>query len=349
MSGIGVYDVSVGIIAIMLAVSGILLGLGYAFNDKKLKEFGRDELLQSLINGAIVGFLFVAFSGSGFFTLLVNTLANSQSLAASCPAVMNVNYAICFAYNYLVGLSPISINGASYPSLMDVSLPLLIGLSVSYTTLSLVSSLQFSAGIISISLTSVLSPLLAQLSYLINVLTFAITGIEAQAILLKFIAITAVPVLLPVGIVLRALYLTRRLGGAIIAITIGLFVVFPLTYVFNAELTSSYFNTTNASTTDSLVSSLANMKDGAMSAVLNINSAQNSTSRNGILSSLSDTISGLMGGAEALFKELASAVAFLIIDIFFLPVFSLILTAISIKEFARLLGSEASFGRLFIY
>ena len=40
MSGIGVYDVSVGIIAIMLAVSGILLGLGYAFNDKKLIGHG---------------------------------------------------------------------------------------------------------------------------------------------------------------------------------------------------------------------------------------------------------------------------------------------------------------------
>ena len=349
MIGVGTYDISVGIIAIMLAVSGIVLGLGYATDDKRLKEFGRDELLQSLINGAIVGFLFVAFSSSGFFTLLVNTLANSQPITASCPAFMNVNYAICFAYNYLVGISPVSINGASYPSLMDVSLPLLVGLSVSYTTLSLISSLQFSIGILSISLTGMLSPLLTQLSYLINALTFAITGIEAQAILLEFIAITAVPVLLPVGITLRALYFTRRLGGAIIAITIGLFAVFPLTYVLNAELTSSYFNATNAATTDSLVSSLSNMKGSMMGTVSGISVAQNSTARGDILSSLSGTISGLVGGAEALFEELASAVAFLIIDIFFLPVFSLILTAISIKEFARLLGSEASFGRLFIY
>ena len=349
MIGAGAYEVSVGIIAIMLAVSGIVLGMGYATDDKKLKEFGRDELLQSLINGAIVGFLFVAFSNSGFFTMLINSLANSQSFTASCPAFMNVNYAVCFAYNYLVGISPVSINGASYPSLMDVSLPLLVSLSVSYTTLSLIGSLQFSVGILSVSLTSVLSPLLTQLSYLMNVLTFAITGIEAQAILLEFIAVTAVPVLLPVGIVLRALYFTRKLGGAIIAITIGLFGVFPLTYLLNAELTSSYFSTTSASNTDSLVSSLGTIKDGMMSAVSGVGVAQNSTVRNGIIDSLSSTIGGFVGSAEALFKELANIVAFLIIDIFFLPVFSLILTAISIREFARILSSEVSFGRLFIY
>lgn len=349
MGGVGIYGVSVGIIAIMLAVSGIVLGIGYALDDKRLKEFGRDELLQSLINGAIVGFLLVAFGSSGFLTLLVNSLANSQSIMASCPASINANYAICFAYNYLVGISPVSINGTSYPSLMDVSLPLLIGLSASYTALSLIGSMQFSIGVLSISLTTVLSPLLTQLSYLMNVLTFAITGIEAQAILLEFIAITAVPVLLPIGIALRALYITRRLGGAIIAITIGLFGVFPLTYLLNAGLTNSYFGTTSASSTDSLISSLGTMNDNMMNTVSSASASQNSTVRNGLLNSLSSTISGLVGGAETIIKELLNIIAFLIIDIFFLPVFSLILTAVSIREFARILGSEVSFGKLFIY
>jgi hypothetical protein len=302
-----------------------------------------------LISGAIVGFLLVAFGGSGFFTLLINTIANSQSSTASCPSFMNVNYAMCFAYNYLVGMSPVGINGASYPSLMGISLPLLASLSVAYTGLGLLGSLNFSVGVLSIGFTSVLTPLLTQLSYLINAITFAIVGIEAQAILLEFVAITAVPVLLPVGIVLRTLYVTRRLGGAIIAIAIGLFAVFPLTYLLNAELTNSYFSTTSNYTAGSLEAGLGEIKDNVMGYIANMSFAQNSTTATGILGSLDGILKGVASSAEAIFSELANLVAFLIVEIFFLPAFSLILTAISIKEFAKILGSEVSFGRFYMY
>ena len=83
-AGFWAYEISLGLIAIMLAVSGMILGLGYATDDKKLKEFGREELLQSLINGAIVGALLVAFGSGGFFTVLINAISNSQSSTASC-------------------------------------------------------------------------------------------------------------------------------------------------------------------------------------------------------------------------------------------------------------------------
>jgi hypothetical protein len=349
MTGVNAYEISVYLITIMIAVSGIILGLGYAIDDKKLKDFGRTELLQSLINSAIVGLLFVAFSSTGFFTLLINTIANAQYYAASCPAYMSSNYAICFAYNYLIGVSPVGINGSSHLSLMDTSLPLLAALSVSYTTLSLVSSIQLSVGFISVGLTSVLTPLLTQMNYLINAITLAIMGIEAQAVLLEFIAITAVPVLLPVGIVLRSLYFTRKLGGAIIAIAIGLFGVFPLTYLLNAELTNNYFSTASNYTAASLISSLNNMKSSIVGSVSSLSGARNSTTSNGLLSSITGILGGLAGSAEALFEEIANLVALLVIEIFFLPAFSLILTAISIKEFARILGSEVSFGRLYMY
>ena len=349
MTGFGAYEISVGLVTIMLAVSGIILGLGYAVDDKKLKDFGRAELLQSLINGAIIGFLFVAFSDAGFFTLLINTLANSSSYVASCPSYMSGNYAICFAYNYLVGISPVGINGSSHLSLIDTSLPLLAALSVSYTALSLVGSIQLSVGFMSVGLSSALTPLLTQLSYLINAMTLAIMGIEAQSVLLEFIAITAVPVLLPIGIVLRSLYFTRKLGGAIIAIAIGLFGVFPLTYLLNAELTSNYFGIASNYTASSLVSNLNDMKNNIVSGISSLSGARNSTASNSLLSSMNGILGGLVGGAEALFEEIANLVALLVVEIFFLPTFSLILTAISIKEFARILGSEMSFGRLYMY
>ena len=46
------YSIAVSVIAIMISVGGIVFGLGYAFDNNRLKMFGRDELVQSFINGA---------------------------------------------------------------------------------------------------------------------------------------------------------------------------------------------------------------------------------------------------------------------------------------------------------
>jgi hypothetical protein len=281
--------------------------------------------------------------------MLMNSIVDKQSISASCPAFMDSNYAICFAHNYLVGMTPVSINGVSYASLMAVSLPLLISLSVSYSVLGIISSLTFNLSVISISLAGMLTPLLTQLNYLINAIAFAVIGIEAQDILLRFISITAVPVLLPVGIVLRTLYVTRRLGGAIMAIAIGLFCVFPSTYLLNVSLASDYLSTTSSYTANSISASFGKITDGMKGSVPNLTGTENATVSKSILNSMTSVISGLVGGMQALFVGLANFVAFLMIEIFFLPLFSLILTAISIREFARILGSEISFGKLYMF
>jgi len=195
----------------------------------------------------------------------------------------------------------------------------------------------------------VLTPVLTQLNHMIEAIALAVIGIEAQDILLKFISITAVPVLLPVGIVLRTLYIMRRLGGAIMAIAIGLFCVFPLTYLLNVGLASDYLSTTSNYTASSISASLMKVSDGISGSIPALTGSENSTSSRSILDSMTSTISGLVGGVQALFTELANFVAFLMVEIFFLPVFSLVLTAISIREFARILGSEVSFGKLFIF
>ena len=45
------YEISVYVISIMIAISGISLGIGYAFNEKRFKEFGKEELYQSVTDG----------------------------------------------------------------------------------------------------------------------------------------------------------------------------------------------------------------------------------------------------------------------------------------------------------
>src|SRR5271157_2696717 len=142
----------------MLAVSGIVLGIGFAVDDKKLKEFGRAELQQALINGAIVGLLISAFSSNGFITVLINNITSNVQLEATCQDFMSSNYALCFAYNYLVGAGQVSINGISYLPLIDTA----------FGVLASIVSVYVGIGFIGIALVGVINPLLNQLGYLIG-------------------------------------------------------------------------------------------------------------------------------------------------------------------------------------
>jgi len=343
----GMYGIAVSVIAIMLSVSGIILGIGYSLDDKRLKEFGREELVQSLINGAIVGALVVAFVPGGFFNQLINSTVGSASVTATCQGFMQANYAICFAYNYLVGISPVTINGTSYPSLADLTFGMLATLSTSYTALALLSSIKIGAGVVSITLSGVLNPLLTQLGYLVNAVTAMVVSIEVQGMLLSFIAAIAIPVLLPVGLVLRSAVVTRRLGGTIIAMAIGLFAIFPTTYLFNAELLNSYSSTI----TDPSLSLIGSIATGSQDGITAQMAAANQSSSTGmflLLGALSSSLGGIVSAFQDALKSVANEVAMLIIEVFFLPVFSVILTVVSIREIARMLGSEVNFGKLHI-
>ncbi len=345
--GLGIYSISVTLIAIMLSIAGIALGMGYAIDDRKLREFGKSEIYQAVINGVIVSTLIIAFSSGGIFTLLINNITSGASVSATCEQWMSGNYAICFAYNYLVGLNPISINNAQYPTLIDTSLSLLAPVSVLYSGLSLLSSIKLDSGIISMGFSSMLNPVLTALDYVIEILTAAIISIEVQGILLKFIAIVAIPILLPIGMVLRTIYITRGLGGAIMAISIGLFTVLPLTYVLNAELTSTYLSSLNSSGVNSFVLSETSANNNIINNVVQI--GRTSENVTGITSTFESAINVLVSGFDNFIKELTDIVALIVIDTFFLPVFSIILTVISIRELARVLGSEITFGKLYIF
>ena len=75
------------------------------------------------------------------------------------------------------------------------------------------------------------------ISYLLETLAFLVTPIGAsllfQKLFLSFIKQTAFVFLLPIGFILRTIPFTREAGAYLMAIAIGFFIVFPLTYVFN--------------------------------------------------------------------------------------------------------------------
>lgn len=331
------YDIAFTTIAIMICAAGIVLGIGIALGSKKLKQLGSEEIYQSIINIAIISILFFAFSQYGIITNAINGIVGGAQVTAVCQSSMSSNYAICFGYNYLVGVNPITIGGNSYPSLFEYVVALLLPVSTAYATFSAFSI---------VNLGTLFAPLLSILSYMIKALSFSLISIEVQAALLKFSAAIAIPLLLPIGMVLRTFYFTRKLGGAIMAIAIGLFAVFPLTYLLDAELVNNYSNvfsqssiTTFNLTASQITGSITNQP------IFEKSNTSNSISLGAILS----TVAGFGTSMINMVKQLMNLLALLIVAVFFLPVFSVILTVISIREFARILGSEISFGRFDIF
>lgn len=335
------YGIAVSIIAIMISAGGIVYGVGYAMDNRKLKDFGITELQQSLINGVIVGVLVAAFAPNGIMTSVINGLAGGSVTGLSCSPYVDSNMAICFANDYLTGITPITINGVKYTSLLGDTFILLVPLSVAYATLGIVSSLSFSIGVLSVSLSSAFHPLLAQLSYIIEALTFAMIGIYAQSVLLKVIALVALPVMLPIGIILRTFYFTRRLGGAVMAIAIGLFAVFPLTYLFDAQIAASFAGLIASTAAINVLNTASSLGSGLIGSVPSGSNSIGGGFVSSIISEGTDAVKGL----QLLVQGLIEGLAALIVEVFFIPVLSVALTIISTRELARILGSEVSFGK----
>jgi hypothetical protein len=312
-------------------------------DDKKLKELAKTELYTAIINGVILGILIVVFSSNGIVATTLTGITNNVSQGYSCPSQMEYNSALCFAYNYVAGINQVSVYNSTYPTIFDSTVTLLVPLSATYAALSIINSMSFSLGPLSFGLSGSMKPILTGISYAIDALTVALMSIEVQGLLLMFIAVAAIPILMPIGITLRCLYFTRKLGGAIMAITIGLFAILPMTYVLNATIINNYAVTFNPSSVNSTLLNATNVQGGMLNEVsLYQNGHSNSTSAFSIASGL---ITNFIKSTQQFLQGLANFVAITIIQAFILPAFSLLLTVISIRELARILGSEVNFGR----
>ncbi|MGC8567898.1 MAG: hypothetical protein ACP5RP_00795 [Candidatus Micrarchaeia archaeon] len=335
------YEIAVMLVAVTIAVFGIVLGLGYAFNDKRMKEFAQEEIFTALINGVIIGTLIISFSPGGIFSRLVNNMVINSNITAQCPSYESSNYAICFASSFLIG-NGIDINNVHYTSLLYLCLESMLAMSGLYVALGILGGIKVSAVFISFSLSSVFHPMLGILSNAMELLASSLVSIYAQAILLHFIAVTSTTVLMPVAIVLRSFYFTKRLGGAILAISIGLFAVLPLTYLFNAQLISEY----GTSTLSYQMQSISSNIESSTNQIIYYGGKANSSS---IVGSAINSAMSYYQDLQNILQPVFSFIALVCIEVFFLPIFSIILTVISIRELARLMNSEVSFGRLFIF
>lgn len=334
------FSIAIYVISIMIAVSGISIGLGYAFNERRLKEFGRSELYQSIINGALVGGMLALFSSGGIVSSVINSVTVSGNTSLQCSSSIVNNAAICLAYDYLVSPTGYTFMGTSHQSVLTMSAGTLTALFGLNAVLGIIAAFKINLLAVTLSFNYVTVPLINEIQYLIKILSTIAISATVQAAVLLFIAVGTLSIILPAGLILRTFYPTRKLGGFFIALSIGLYVVLPLSYVFNIALVNSY------SASQSSIGQVTLTASGIESGLFSFNKDSNSSILSGFTSSISESLSALSSAVSNLIEGLISDISYFIVYTFILPAFSLVITGISVRELAGILGSEVSFGRL---
>ncbi|MBI4399873.1 hypothetical protein HY570_03930 [Candidatus Micrarchaeota archaeon] len=170
-------------IVIMIMLSGISIGIGKALQNKKLTIWGKEELLQAIINSALIGGLF----------LLITTL--NTALTGLVPE----NNFTCLFYNKN------TIIGFSQCYLYNLSLNVSELASILFSAnaiISFLSSLSFNF-IITFNPFNALIPIINVISKILELLYFLLFSIYIQINLLYAIDALMLSTFLPLGLILR--------------------------------------------------------------------------------------------------------------------------------------------------
>jgi uncharacterized membrane protein len=346
--------IAVIIVTASIVLSGILFGVGRAFSYKNLEYFGIEELLQSVINAALIGsFAVVTGLVASVSASIVTPGCSAGSIITQLTCMLGIVNTNLFAlFQTLIQM----LNILGYYQ----------GLSLNFGAFSVVPFGNLA------SVSGVLSAQLLSLN-----LIMILVGLNAQITI--FIEQNALSLLFPVGLVLRSLFVTRKVGGFLIALAVGLYIFYPafvlifpspqtdlanttaLVATFNnnsfyapvpvVDLNSNYAlagkldvmsgrcasflnsslmnytgnqSETNQSNSTLLNSTLANVTVSNCQNFTNLTSE--STDFSGDMTVIAGSTTNVLG--ESLLYTVVA------------PLFSLLITAVFIKELGSILGSE---------
>ena len=332
------FNIAIFTIVSMVVVVGITFFLGRLMQNRRLEDWAKTEFLQVIISAAIVGGLFFLMAPeTGVITSLFNNLVDElpaipMPLGSSAVfGCLNIpeSTVLCYAYKYLVLLQA-QIN------------QLLVMLISSNTILDIISKISIDIIVIEITPLSGLSSIVQVLNSMIQTLIFLNITLGVELALLQFINASALTIFLPVGVVLRSFFATRRIGGALIALAVGMYLVFPLTIALNAKAVDQM-----ASTSFEPLITLSTQAESlnpitAFDAAGDILSPE---SWSAYLGNFREGATALVEAIKSIPEMLSAAISILMVQIVFLPILSVMLTLISIKEMAALFGGEVNLSR----
>ena len=305
-------SIAATVVAISIILSGILIGFGRVIASKRLEQFGTEELIQSIINAALVG----AYAG-----------IVAAATEISKEMVTDVT---CTTGDSLENL------GCVYSNLSDSIYNLLVYVVDLHHITSYYQSIVLEFPTLTIQPLSGLSSISSILSAQIGTLQFLLMTAQLQVQLLSFFAPQLLTFFLPLGLIFRAFFSTRKLGGFLIAFSIGIYLFYP-SLIF-------IFPTPDLNETETFFQNVTNQSLYATQPIVIL--SNESYGIGGRIDSMSDA--DFSGDLTLSVQRLSDATSSLTIFILVAPIFSLILTLIFIKEVTEIFGGEFFFavGRL---
>ncbi|MBI4361240.1 hypothetical protein HY572_05715 [Candidatus Micrarchaeota archaeon] len=304
----GWQPVAVSAVTLSLLVVGVLFAFASVFDLRRLRVWARAEFMQVVVSGVLVGGL---LAGSLALQSLSTDLAGGQE-------------PIVFAGTYLNGVNQNIAQASAQLTVFTLMLAALQDVQVSIAPVGVGISGRPLAG---------LDAQLGQAKFILSALSFVSLTNLVQIYLLVFIQATMMYYFLPVGVVLRSFSLTRPVGAFMMALAVGLYFVFPLTFVFNAAAMEKM-----ASSIDVYTESLKEFNEAFPLETLNFLDA--ASLGNFVVSLLTSAANSLWNQAVDALSNLAKLVAELVVQTTFFPLFNLGVVFLFVRSLYKALASE---------
>ena len=222
------------LVAVLLAfvIAALIIMVGIAAKSDSLRNFGMGEFLEATASAiTVLVFLYIS---AVMFGLFPGSLVGPINPYATAFHLIN---------------STISSTQSIYSNIFSIYAPaaFYVSMSTNIETIGGSSGIGGAAGkILKLTNSAVRSPfsaavgifLLEPSQVLASMLTDAAALLYAEYFLIAFFAIAAIPVFLVPGVIFRALLPTRALGGILMAMAMGFYLVMPtlfaLAYYFTA-------------------------------------------------------------------------------------------------------------------
>lgn len=341
-------EIAVIVVTASIVLAGIFIGLGRAFGYKRVEYFGIEELVQSVINAAIIGSFaaVVELVAAVSSNIVTETCAEGDVVAQLVCTLEGVNVLLFSFFQELVALLTI------------VGYYQTIGLDFGAFAISPLGNLSSVSSVLSIQLLSA------------NIIMLLV-GLNIQ--ITNFIGQSALALLFPAGLVLRTLFATRKVGGFLIALAIGLYLFYPTfvlifpgpapelgnaTGAMQAFNNNSYYATlpvVDLNDNYAIAGKLDIMSGRCLEENLSNTSACNQTLIDfGLLTNVSNitnvtiwertmpenTSLDFSGDLTYIAQTNTNALSQSLLYSVIAPIFSLLVTVVFVKELANILGSE---------
>ncbi|OIO20783.1 hypothetical protein AUJ17_05560 [Candidatus Micrarchaeota archaeon CG1_02_47_40] len=306
----GAYSIASSVVLLSIMLSGILIGIGKAFSSRRLYSFGTEELFQSIINGAIVG---------GAFTITTTLDSIAGSLTASSPI-------FSCAGSTLADICSCALS-AVYSSLSSLLQSTLHTADI----IGFASKLSFTFASISSTPFFSLEQTVSTFGSFQFSLIAIMLSLNLQLLAVQFISSYAMALLLPLGIVFRSFFATRKIGGALLGMAIGAYIFLPLCIYLSLAVEDDGWGAFT-----SLSSSVSSFREDF--GALPTSNFEESDNLQEQVENLREE--GFLDRVAELLSLYSSALSLLFLQNILMPLLGLLITAVAVFHLAKIFGGE---------